>query len=462
MFGQNYGFSDNSFNQPFHNSGVQTNQFTHQQQHQSNMYNANPNQFIMGQENSPMNNNMNNQQGSFNMAFQNMHVSPTNPQLQTHGLQGQSVQMNISPMLAQNEVENQSQTSQLYTSYENLPNYGQDCDLNQVVASLKGLFEDKAQWKSKFDAIDNLRILNKYYVKKMNEIIDMFWAFIIESFESQKSCIVKNILMFSTEVFMNASQVRIQDEIIIHLVPQVLIKCISEKSVIKKEAENSLGYLTLNCYFYDSSIVTLAKCCCFDKNPTVSEIALNTLAKVIYQIGDSLPMLKFESLQALIYTLGKIMDSAKKGNMKKWATNLCINLYKRFGAENYKQLVMSTIGNQNPELVPYLAKAIEDKKDSKSRESHIHEIKQDKMNKAMMNQVQNQNQNQFGMMNNMQKMNPQTLLGQPLQGKQAQGLNYQVGSNMMPMQGFYQNENNGYNNGGLFGGQVGLNFPQNY
>lgn len=429
---------------------------------------------------------MQSQSNQFNMSMQGNNggsqMNSMAPQMQNNMMQQQQVAPNAAQM-----GQPEAQTASAYTSYENLPNYGQDIDLNQVVEQMRILFEDKSHWKPKFDAIDNLRILNKYHASKMNEIIGLFWTYIHESFESQKTFVVKNILMFSTEAFMNAREVRIQDEVVVFLIPQVLNKCISEKSIIKKEAESALCNLFSNCC-YDSAIITLSKCC-FEKNPAVCEAALATLGQMLGTIGERLPMYKFETLQILMLTLGKIMDSAKKGNMKKWATDLCIGMYNRFGRENYQELVMSTVANQNPELAQYLAKAIEDKKEIvKTRESNFHEFMQEKrktmkaanfgMNSMKMGggfqgmgsfndaNVLKENQQYGNMnMNHMQGMQGMNGMNGMHNMQGMQGLHQMQGMQSMNMQGMqntYMQQQQQPSMGGLFNGQMGLNFPQNY
>lgn len=448
-------------------------------QQQSNYYGQDNNSMM--QNNSGMNTGfVQNQSNQFNMSMQaNNGGSQLNnmaPQMQNNMMQQQQVDPNL--QMAQPD----GQTASAYTSYEDLPNYPQDIDLNQVVEQMKALFEDKSHWKPKFDAIDNLRILNKYHFTKMNEIIGLFWNYIHESFESQKTFVVKNILMFSTEAFMNAREVRLLDEVVMFLIPQVLNKSISEKSIIKKEAEGALCNLFSNCC-YDSAIITLSKCC-FEKNPAVCEVALATLGQMIGVIGDKLPVYKFETIQILMLTLGKIMDSAKKGNMKKWATDLCIGMDNRFGRENYQELVLSTVAIQRPDLAQYLAKAIEDKKEVKHRDSNFHDFRQEKrktmkatgfgMNPMKMgggfqgmdsfNDSNVLKENQYGNMNmnHMQGMNGMNGM-HSMQGMQ--GLHQMQGMqsmNMQNMQNTYMQQQQQPSMGGLFNGQMGLNFPQNY
>lgn len=454
----NFGYANNSFGDSnnqnqmgFQNPSMmgsnQTDSFGMQGQSMNSFpMNSNnnmmQNQFMMGQNSHQM------QEGyQFNNGFNSNNVDSSH-----NTMEGQMQQNNMGMMNQQN-IPAEPVVS-VYTTYENLPNYDEGIDLNQVAEQIKMLFADKAQWKPRFDAIDNLRILNKYHAKKMNEIISVFWNNILESFESQKTCIAKNILMFSTEVFMNAGEVRLYDECIQYLVPQVLNKSVSEKSVLKKEAETALQYLVSNC-LYDVSLMTLCKCC-FEKNPTVCEYALLALNRLVLNIGDGLPSLSFDALQLLMLTIGKVCDSAKKGNMKKIATRLCQDMNKRFGIENYHQLVMQTVQPVHPELVQYFAKAIEEKKDLKTRDSNLHDFIQAKKYEARMSNV--------GGFNSMQKMNSQNILGENFLAQQVgeQNHNYNQMNYMQNNQQQQQQNMMFQQNNGVFGNNNGFGFPQNF
>jgi len=448
----NFGDSNNNTSQMgFQNPSMMSNQsdsFGHGNSQSMNSFPMNnnnsmmQNQFMMGQNQETYN-----QGGQFNNGF------PSNNMDHSHNsMQGNTMNMGTNTMNQQQNIPSEPVAS-VYTTYENLPNYDDTIDLNQVAEQIKMLFADKTQWKPRFDAIDNLRILNKYHANKMNEIISGFWPNILESFESQKTCIVKNILMFSSEVFMNAGQVRLYDECIQVLVPCVLNKSVSEKSVLKKEAETALQFLINNC-LYDVSITTLCKIC-FEKNPTVCEYALFALNGLVMNIGDSLPSLSFDALQMLMLTLGKLIDAAKKGTMKKIATGICQNMNKRFGIENYHQLVMQTVQPTHPELVQHLAKAIEDKRDNKSRDSSLHDFIQVKKYEARMSG--------FGGFNGMQKMNSQNILGENFLDKQVGDQSLKYSQNQMSyMPHNQQQQQQNYQNPALFGNNSGFGFPQNF
>ena len=90
-----------------------------------------------------------------------------------------------------------------YTEYDKLPNYGTHVNLQEVIKGIEDKFKTgKKEWKSKFTAIDNLRILNKFHKKEINQLFQRYWKYIQISLTTGKTmCITKNILLFIKEVF---------------------------------------------------------------------------------------------------------------------------------------------------------------------------------------------------------------------------------------------------------------------
>lgn len=62
---------------------------------------------------------------------------------------------------------------------------------------------DNGAWDEQFEALDWLRIINKYHREYLMENLVKFQIFIKESVENLRSGIQKNSLMFATEFFKN-------------------------------------------------------------------------------------------------------------------------------------------------------------------------------------------------------------------------------------------------------------------
>ena len=293
----------------------------------------------------------------------------------------QIVQSNISNTLDQIQDTN---TSSAYTKYEELPNPFTNIDLNTIISPLKNFFEDKTNWRNPFQALDNLRILNKYYPQATNNIITMFWKYILECIDNMKTHISKNVLLYLTEIFENCKTYSLSDEILTGLVPHILAKASSEKSLIKIQAEVALVHITNYCC-NDTVILCLCSSC-FDKNSNISEYALQTLGKIIFNIGENLPKLNFKTLSSLTNTLAKLLESAKKGNMKQWVSQICGNIFNLFGLQNYVELISTTFTPEQKPLAELLIKCVDDRKEYKVRDSMFHEFLNEKKKMVRMTQ----------------------------------------------------------------------------
>ena len=67
-------------------------------------------------------------------------------------------------------MENQESTP-IYTSYEDLQNYMQGCDMNQVLNQIQQLFSVEKNWKAWFEAINHLRVILKFMPESMDFLI---------------------------------------------------------------------------------------------------------------------------------------------------------------------------------------------------------------------------------------------------------------------------------------------------
>ena len=391
--------------------------------------------------------------------------------------QQQQLQQQQIGMIQQQQTQNNVMTQQpyptepttisekMYTKYEDLPSLGNNFDVVSVVNTLKMYFENKSNWKSPFDALDNLRILNKYYPNELNNIVAMFWKYIVECIESPKTFIAKNALLFVTEVFMNSKNVRIHDDIIKGLVPHVLAKASSEKGFMKKEAQNALKELTVNCC-YDITIMVLCTHT-LDKNPAIGDIAILTLAQILNNIGANISKLNQLTLYGLARCLAKTLDMGKHAEQKKYATMICLFICKLFGLEDYARLIKGSNLSKGEELA--MVQVVEKKKDTK-RVENLQEFKTEKKRQARMSMMSQgisvpfNGGALFGMNEN---VNPNSQQMMFMQGGNSMG-GFQQDFNNLGMQnmgGMINNTNTMYNfqSGGNIqniGSEGGINFQR--
>ena len=87
--------------------------------------------------------------------------------------------------------------------FDSLPDYKRGVNLQNVLSQIEQSFQQgKTNWKKNFDAIDNIRILNKFHVKETSQIFARFWKYIDNIFKKPKmTYVIKNLLLYIKEVF---------------------------------------------------------------------------------------------------------------------------------------------------------------------------------------------------------------------------------------------------------------------
>lgn len=115
-------------------------------------------------------------------------------------------------------------------------------------------FADTENWSGQFDAVNEIRVMQKYHSDKLMENLGNFTQFIHDSVDNLRSGISKNALMLTTELSLNdnALGVTAKDseknrdktiKFIQSVVPVLLFKTVYDKVFISKEAKNSIGNL---------------------------------------------------------------------------------------------------------------------------------------------------------------------------------------------------------------------------
>ena len=261
----------------------------------------------------------------------------------------------------------------IYTSYESLPNYPSDIDLNHIADQIKARFEDKSSWKGHFDAIDNIRIINKYYPSQVNNIFIAFGVYILEHLENHsKTNVFRNCLFLMREIFRNCKEFRLADEIVQKILPILLSKIISEKQIIKEEIKGIFEEISQNC-LYESTLLVVSQMC-FDKNANVAEAALKVLARMINNLGLNFMNLPSTALQSIFKALAGLLDekktNLKNANLRTWTVEICNYIYKLVGVENFVNFLNMLLVKEDAGLImTSMEKPILKKESKKSRVS---------------------------------------------------------------------------------------------
>jgi len=95
-----------------------------------------------------------------------------------------------------------------YTQYVDLADFADDHMFKTdqeafIMKEMKMLMSVPEEWSNLFNAINNLRVMNKFHSGVLFENLEFFAKFCQESVQNLRSNISKNGLMFSNEMFKN-------------------------------------------------------------------------------------------------------------------------------------------------------------------------------------------------------------------------------------------------------------------
>lgn len=279
------------------------------------------------------------------------------------------------------EVVNSSSTSDIYLSYEDLPNaYSELKDYSQLFSELKSKANDKEDWKTQFDVLESLRILNKYNSSIFGKSLNDYTTFIQKSMNSIRSNLSKNGLLLVKEIFGQFKETNPPAEFLAVIVPSVLERGISDKGFIKAEARGALKVLEKNA-LNDSIVVILCERS-FDKNFNIGELSFGTLSEIVAQGKENLDeRLSKEAVKVLFETISKAING-KRAVMKKAAEGMCQLLKGAFdnGQQNFEGFLKESLKLKDSDA-SVIVSASQEKKSVKPKADFSAFLKEQKANK---------------------------------------------------------------------------------
>ena len=242
-----------------------------------------------------------------------------------------------------------------YIEFDNLPVFGQDTDLLKVFEGIKAGFES-SDWLQTFNAINNLRSLNKSYPLEVNSIFKAFGANILNAISSPKPCLNKNIIGFIYEVLLQAKSSGIDISVILKFVEILIKKLNTISSWLKSLTESCMNTLLENC-LCDQTVVAVCELA-VDRNKTISKIAFHYIGAIVSILKERISELQPDTLQALFVTVGVNLES-ESANNKTLAKNMC-QYFHSLMKDNYENYIMFLFNNGclKTQNVEQFAKAI--------------------------------------------------------------------------------------------------------
>lgn len=132
---------------------------------------------------------------------------------------------------------------------------------------MKMMTEDPENWFNQFIAINNLRIINKFYPEVLCANILLFEKFMKLSVENLRSNISKNSLMFCTEYFANEKIAKAHDykketlQFISTIMPAILLRTVYDKVFIANEGKQAVTNCLTNYVLPETFEITIKDGC---------------------------------------------------------------------------------------------------------------------------------------------------------------------------------------------------------
>lgn len=132
---------------------------------------------------------------------------------------------------------------------------------------MREMMGDPEDWLAMFNAINYLRIINKFHVAVLMENLEFFAPFVKASVENLRSNISKNSLMLCTEFFNNTVPLQTEKyqpgliNFMNVVLPAIFLRTVYDKVFIAKEAKNAVTNCLTNCVIPESLEITIKDGC---------------------------------------------------------------------------------------------------------------------------------------------------------------------------------------------------------
>jgi len=117
-----------------------------------------------------------------------------------------------------------SVSTTIYTSFENLQNYLEGCNMNDVLNQINQLFMVEKNWKAWFEAINHMRVILKFIPQSLDYLVQNFGQRILACLDHSTTNLTKNTLLLMQEIFKMGASHSIHPELIKKAIPILLQK----------------------------------------------------------------------------------------------------------------------------------------------------------------------------------------------------------------------------------------------
>jgi len=235
-----------------------------------------------------------------------------------------------------------SQAAFYVRKFNELPNFAAGITSADVVEKIRSGFACK-DWKNKFEAVDVLRVLNKYHNDDIHTIFEKFWTEIKLSLDSTVTAILKNILYFVYEVFDCRVNKSLDERIIENLLPIILEKRHDPGQAKKyvKTMCSEIIKLIVNSFLCNTTLVCLCNGAMQiklgQKYSNLSKKSIRLLGKALNNLQDNVSQCSQETIGCMFITFGETLSwtdqkckSISKASLRFFVDKMGITNYNRF------------------------------------------------------------------------------------------------------------------------------------
>ncbi|CAD8075860.1 unnamed protein product [Paramecium sonneborni] len=269
--------------------------------------------------------------------------------------------------------------------------------LTQLAAETQQLFTYGTKaWLQLFQAITNLRCINKYVPQHVNQLFEMFGQQVMVSIDDSKPKIQRNVVTFINEVFSLGRNVQICPQIFQVFVPKLILKSQnSEHKQIKEECLVAVSNYILNCSQYEAGLFAVIQLTGQKKSTVpLQKFCLQVLAKQIQTIGSFLQSFSVNTLTMLLQALSAFLNS-QGGEIQTYAFQICMYLHSLVGDQNFKNWMSVSLDPQSTQIMVNKIQEVLKKKSKAKQHITMTGMKQRMTFGIYENQEQVENQNHF-------------------------------------------------------------------
>jgi hypothetical protein len=273
------------------------------------------------------------------------------------------------------QVENNSIKVE-YQLFDDLILYEEHEDFEMIKLEIIKMINDESNWINQYEALNNLRRLNKFCPLVFNSILQSVILQISKLTSSIRSNLSKLSIMLVREVFMSQNLSSNNLKYIKNLITCTLTQSVSMKAFIREESLAALENLSNNYYFFSSNTLHVLIEEVGHKNLSHSENSFNIIIKIVenWSKEDIFSGTNYSQWEG-IYKQILNLYSMKREPFSKRACRIIEAIHMKFGEEDFQNILNSlNLDNVNKNNLLSMIKSVQNTKNKSKQVGSIKEM----------------------------------------------------------------------------------------